>query len=340
MTTNEFSDMFTTLLNSYNKRADFGDQASKLDIVLDEYEKSVLLTQAQDIIVKSYFDMEMNREGKGFDDSIRRQMDFSNLISVRNLKPCTNTGGLVTGASTDEFMFDHRGLLYQLPTKEDGNLDVLYILNEKLISTNQITSVVGRKYKRNNGIKVPATTATQADAVNGYQTESITAADIPDLANWVATKEYYVIVPINYKEYDREMSKPFAQPLKKQAWRLIQNVATGFDMITELIPKHNVKSGVDSFKTKTSEGFLVTINISRSFIYKIRYVRRPRPIILEDLPSGLTIDGATIRTECELNPIIHMDILNKAVELAIATRGGSAPERGQFPANNMMGQNN
>jgi len=29
------------------------------------------------------------------------------------------------------------------------------------------------------------------------------------------TKKTYVIVPINYKEYDRMMSKPFGQPLKK-----------------------------------------------------------------------------------------------------------------------------
>jgi len=29
------------------------------------------------------------------------------------------------------------------------------------------------------------------------------------------TKKTYIIVPINYKEYDRMMSKPFGQPLKK-----------------------------------------------------------------------------------------------------------------------------
>ena len=52
MTTQEFSNTFDTLLNSYNTYGLFGEQASRGEIVLDEYEKSVLLTQAQDIIVK------------------------------------------------------------------------------------------------------------------------------------------------------------------------------------------------------------------------------------------------------------------------------------------------
>ena len=44
MTRSEFSDMFTTLLNSHNTQALFGEQASKQEVALDEYEKSVLLT--------------------------------------------------------------------------------------------------------------------------------------------------------------------------------------------------------------------------------------------------------------------------------------------------------
>lgn len=44
MTTSEFSNTFDTLLNSYNTQADFGQGASRRDIVLDEYEKSVILT--------------------------------------------------------------------------------------------------------------------------------------------------------------------------------------------------------------------------------------------------------------------------------------------------------
>ena len=99
------------------------------------------------------------------------------------------------------------------------------------------------------------------------------------------------------------MSKAYGQPLKKQCWRLFQNVS-GIDITSEIIP---------------TEGVEVSD-------YRIRYIRRPRPIILTNLSlehqESLEIDGISSVTECELNPIVHMDILNKAVELALASKGG------------------
>ena len=277
MTIQEFSNTFDTLLNSYNTQSQFGEQASKREIVLDEYEKSVLLTQAQDIIVKSYFDGSLNQQGQGFDDSTRRQMDFSSLIKIAELDPLDPN-------ETEIQTFDDRGIVYQLPrkvvdgTEVEGTTDVLFILNEKL------TQVCTKGQQR--------------------------------VEQW---RKDFVIVPISYKEYDREMSKPYAQPLKKQAWRLFQNQATGFDINSELIPRFNVKE-------ESSGGAAPTY---KSFVYKIRYVKRPQPIVLEDLPNNLEIDGVTTESECELNPIIHMDILNKAVELAIATRGGGPTAKQQ-----------
>lgn len=263
MTIQEFSNTFDTLLNSYNVQAQFGEQTSRADIVLDEYEKSVLLTQAQDLIIKSYFDGSLNNQGQGFDDSTRRQVDFSSLIKIAILEPITQ----------DTVVFDDRGIVYQLPRRDnqEGTTDVLFILNEKL--TQQ--SKVGEEVK---------------------------------------VSKDFVIVPISYREYDREMSKPYAQPLKKQAWRLFQNQATGFDVNSELIPRFNVTEGQDPDSGE----------VTHKFVYKIRYVKRPQPIVLEDLPNGLEIDGVTTESPCELNPILHMDILNKAVELAVATRGGGS----------------
>lgn len=233
MTTQEFSNMFDTLLNSYNTEAMFGEAASKADIVLDEYEKSVLLTQAQDFIVKSYFDRTLNYQGQGFDDSTRRQVDFSTLIKV-------STATEARGGTP----FDSRSKLYTMPEK------VLLILNEKV-------------------------------TINGKD---------------------YVVVPINYKEYDRQMSKAFTQPLKKQCWRLFQN-NSDTDFLAEIIPY------------KGSE-------ITK---YTVRYIERPTPIVLADISAdGLDIDGVSTVTECTLNPILHMDILNKAVELAITARGSYA----------------
>lgn len=234
MTTSEFSNMFDTLLNSYNTRSDFGEGSSKAEILLDEYEKSVFLTQAQDLIVKSYFDRTLNNQGQGIDDSTRRQVDFSTLIKVSECDP-SDTGE----------PYDSRGKLYNMPDR------VLLILNEKVIINNKTL----------------------------------------------------VVVPINYKEYDRQMSKAYAQPLKRQCWRLFQNNANT-DFLAELIP-HIGDSDITS--------------------YIVRYVERPTPIILVDLSDeNLNIDGKNTITECSLNPILHIDILNKAVELAIISKGSYA----------------
>jgi hypothetical protein len=281
MTTQEFSDAFDTLLNSYASQAVFGEEASKNEVVLDEYEKSVLLTQAQDIIVKAYFERNNESQGNGFDDSIRRQVDFSSLIKVAELTPVEDA---------EDSTFDDRGILYKMPPRNIENVkasendggsenesesesesadrptDVLFILNEKMIVYNGIGS---------------------------------SKTKVKD----------YVVVPLNYKEYDREMSKAYAQPFKKQAWRLFQNSATGFDVQSELIPLWNIAENV---KADTP---------TQSLTYKVRYVKRPDPIVLTDLPNDLTIDGVAVETQCSLNPIVHMDILNKAVEIALSTRG-------------------
>lgn len=257
MTTQEFSNAFDTLLNSYNAQASFGEGTAKTDIVLDEYEKSVFLTQAQDIIVKSYFSSNTNPQGEGIDDSTRRQVDFSGLIEVA--KPTVST----------QTAFDPRGKMYKLPDK------VLIVLNERL----QVT----KSGKTKN----------------------------------------YVVVPISYSEYDRIMARAYAQPLKKQCWRLFKgaSVSSGaspsYDIHSEIIP---IEGSIGTGSNDKVE-------------YVIRYIRRPQPIVLTSLSmtnqESLDIDGVTDVTECELNPILHVDILNKAFELAIIakTRSFPAPEK-------------
>jgi len=128
-----------------------------------------------------------------------------------------------------------------------------------------------------------------------------------------------VVKPISFEEYDRFMSKPFKRPLRDQAWRLINN---GSSNKADLI---------------VGPGDIITS-------YKLRYVRRPKPIIIGDL-DGLTINGYTwggaVTPDspdatkvygdncCELDQILHEEILQRAVELAkIAwtTTGGDNTE--------------
>jgi len=111
------------------------------------------------------------------------------------------------------------------------------------------------------------------------------------------------VIPLKYDEYLRLMSKPFKRPLKNQAWRLINTGTDNYIKVAEIVAGPN--------ETVTS--------------YTIRYIRRPKPIILGDL-DGLTINGYTYSAnpstatqtngECELDPMMHEEILQRAVELA------------------------
>lgn len=125
-------------------------------------------------------------------------------------------------------------------------------------------------------------------------------------------KRLISIIPMNYEEYARLISKPWKQPLKNQGWRLFQSTS-GVDFISEVVIKYN----------------------SSLADYKIRYVKRPKPIILANLAdeySNVSIEGINTITECELDPILHPEILQRAVELAKSAYTGdlkSSIELGQ-----------
>lgn len=106
------------------------------------------------------------------------------------------------------------------------------------------------------------------------------------------------VIPLRYDEYTRLMSKPYKRPLKNQVWRLIN--------------KGQVSSvGISTKTVEIIPGPGDTISS-----YSIRYVRTPSPIIVGNL-DGLSIDGvSTVSTACEIDPILHDDILQRAVELA------------------------
>ena len=217
MTTTEFSNQFDVLYNNLMSNAAPG---------INEYEKSVLLTKAQNEIIKNYFNPKGNKYQEGFDGSAKRQIDFSELTTTAKITTVT------TGTS-----YDKRGKLYALPEK-------LMIIIQESITTN-----------------------------NGD----------------------FQVIPIKFDEYMRLMSKPYKEPLKWQAWRLITDSTDGLN--AEIIP--HLGDTISS--------------------YNIRYIRRPNPIILVDLSTDygdLTIDGMNTVSECELNEEVHEEILRRAIELA------------------------
>ena len=99
------------------------------------------------------------------------------------------------------------------------------------------------------------------------------------------------VVPVTQDEFSRISKNPFRRPNINRVLRL--NVSGK----VELISNYDIKS------------------------YIIRYVSKLEPIILEDLPFGLTIKGESTETKCKLNPAIHEAILGRAVELAKTSMG-------------------
>jgi hypothetical protein len=135
------------------------------------------------------------------------------------------------------------------------------------------------------------------------------------------------VIPLSYETYTNLMSKPYKEPLKNQAWRLLVNNAGETDpaspttshdgqKLAEIIMGH-IDAAWDNNSTKRTR-------------YIIRYIRRPKPIIIAPL-TGVTLggyngnetevytqssDGMSIVNPCELDESLHEEILQRAVELA------------------------
>ncbi len=153
-----------------------------------------------------------------------------------------------------------------------------------------------------------------------------------DNTNKTLTKEA-VILPITNSDYNRLMSKPFGEPLRKQAWRLLQS---GSMNTSYVIP--NIFDRLKDTPFNTTYRAALKSNVSYLtgpvYTYKLRYLRKPRPIIVEPLVGeyqGLTIDGKVGNepiyngaSPCELNEEIHREIVQRAVEIA----------KGSYPADN------
>lgn len=98
------------------------------------------------------------------------------------------------------------------------------------------------------------------------------------------------IVPTTQDNFYKIQRNPFRGPTKGRALRL-DNAGN----IIELVSDYNIEE------------------------YLIRYLKKPKPIILvnlDEVGEGLSINGQSEASECELNPVTHRPILERAVMLA------------------------
>ena len=122
MTLEEFSTEFDVLYNSITSNAAPG---------FNDYEKSVLLTLAQEELIKSYFVANNNTTGVGLDGSQKRHYDFSTLIKIKTLDNIIYsiwTTRWITGVSVP--VFKDANNIFLVPN------DVFLVLNEYLTVKN------------------------------------------------------------------------------------------------------------------------------------------------------------------------------------------------------------
>lgn len=261
MTLDEFSELFDVQYNNITSNQAPG---------LNEYEKSVFLTKAQDEIVKNYFtaNSKGNNIQQGFDDSAKRQADFSVLMKT---KSC-GSGDLAEDG--DKITYTYKYM--------DGDTE----------KTKTVQFDVSKLDKRSQIYSFP-------EDVFIIINESLALGS-----------KYFQVIPLKYDEYTRLMSKPFKRPLKHQAWRLINSGSVDGNLYTKF---------VEVITTPEYD--------KASLTYTIRYIRRPAPIIvgsIDDLSingyiySGDSTGNNKAPDHCELDPILHEDILQRAVELAKA----------------------
>ena len=232
MTIQEFSNAFDTLLNSYNTQAAYGEQASKREIVLDEYEKSVLLTQAQEEVVVNLYNGR-NPYGAAFEGTEELRRYLEGLVKTK--KYLSEDAIESTGVNENSVFF-------KLPD------DIAFITLEQV---------------------------TFDDELLGCYDGSVAS-----------------VYPVTQDEYEKVKNNPFRGPTKYKVIRLDPG-----DNLVELVSKYKIGT------------------------YLLRYLSRPNPIILEDLPNELTVNGKNTERECELNPILHDTILTRAVQLALQSKG-------------------
>ena len=114
MTVEEFSNEFDALLNSYSAVPPYGDN-NRLDITLDEYEKSVFLTKAQEDLIISVY------SGKNtFNDLFERSEEIR-----RYLNELVKT--VISNIKVDETGVSDKSVFFKIPD------DVWFITYESAI---------------------------------------------------------------------------------------------------------------------------------------------------------------------------------------------------------------
>ena len=382
MTTQEFSNEFDILYNNI-----MSNQAPGLD----EYEKSVFLTKAQSELLKNYFNPKGNKYQEGFDDSGKRQYDFSKLIRVATLFSINTVKERITEdqkidrrsipfifpedyfISVNEVISDSKTQYTVIPLtheeysrlmlkpyaypvkkaawrlfsdKKNCNFYQSYIDNSevdyKFLSTwadQRITLKVSFQFNPFDGSVDSSTTEGKDNTVEeGSRYVIRYNGELDEITIVCGWNDDNLIYEINFSY--RKSAK--AKTLEDDEFiHLLRNVLSAYksdegsdgqkayERLDGLInfEAPSKFTNLSAFELTTEVIFLPIAEVIGRFSggvqYKLRYIKKPKPIVLTDLSeSEVSIEGVSKETQCELPSELHSEILQRAVELAKAAYTG------------------
>lgn len=351
MTIAEFSNEFDVLYNNITSNQAPG---------LDEYEKSVFLTQAQEDIVRCYFDPKSNKVQEGFDGSQKRQYDFSSLIKTTELKNVTDIMEYEKNNTNFNLpsLFDVKSVSFLSPN------NLFLTINESIIDTktnerflvNPITyneyfrlktKPYGMPLKRQawrlitNDANRLARTGYYVDTKNLSKVwfTSISTKPVTMVVNYSTSEQPPVVkedddkVTITLKPKNGEMVSYWTKYLKainESNKELMKHILPLDGTLNGSWPSTDLSSNVTISTTGTINSNIQLFEVIGKFKnilnldYKIRYIEELKPIILTDLTDeDLSIKGYDKAMTSALPSSCHDEILKRAVELAkVAYTGG------------------
>lgn len=353
MTVEEFDVSFDVMYNNITSNQAPG---------LNKYEKSVFLTQAQNQLVREYFNQRVDQAGGGYDGNQKRQYDFSCITKhtvLTQIQPSTK--------------FDQRSFVYVLPD------DWFLTLNEQLtithtvdessseklvtvvpVSMDEYNRLISKPYKypnKNQAWRIITGKGINETIVDREVAENY-KGDWPNIGSLGSSLAFSRLGEPLYIEvrFDYNVEAGTLTPINgiyyctpdttgNQLFLAIKNIIIAnstnsnitvtyessdeelYDSVIDIkgatvltINSHGTyyETHTITYNSPIIELIVDAGNMDNDGIqYRLRYVRKPQPIVLENLSNySVSIDGVQAVTECELPEVTHKEILERAVIMA------------------------
>lgn len=309
--------------------------------ILDDYEKSLLLTFCQEQIIE---DLYSNDSSETFEETERRRRALGNLVySYEAFRKEEDRPTITYERETGEKDENGNEVYEEIEYKTATGVNDTVVQSYSFDSNNVVEQKITKKLNAFHKIKTDSVNVTLPEHIMFIVYEQVVFDDdnLECLDGNTA-----VVIPITHDEYYRTMQNPFRRPNERRVFRLdVAHPRNEVESHNRILRLWEMYSDRDNFNTlaytknkTTVDGNVINdINpyslrdddrpqlielISKYRIgqYFCRYIKRPNPIIVNELPDNLTIYGFNQRTESEVNPILHKTIVQNAIDMAIRKR--------------------